>query len=79
MDLIENSRLETTQKSLWEIFLTIISDQQAGDILEVMKMDQKHIYFLTDNIEEKFWAMKSFNNKVLGDIIAKEKNYLLGV
>lgn len=79
MIIIENSRLEKTHKSLWEIFLAIISDSQAGEVMELLKTDQKYIYFLTENIKEKFWAMKKLDKKCMDGIVAKEKEYLLSL
>jgi uncharacterized pyridoxamine 5'-phosphate oxidase family protein len=75
--IIENSRLEPTHRSLWEIFLAIISEEQAQEIMELLKSHPDHVYFLTENIKEKFWAMKKLDKKSMDGIIAKEKDYLL--
>jgi len=77
-EIISNSALEPTLKSVWEIFLEVSSPKQNDIILGVLEKNAKHLVFLTDNICEKFWAMKTWDRKKLDMIIEKEKNYLLG-
>lgn len=78
LEIINNSRLETTQKSIWEIFLEVSTEKQIGAIVELLKIDPEQIYFLTQNIQDKFWAMKTMNRKSMQGIMAQEREYILG-
>ena len=77
-EIIRDSALEPTLKSVWEIFLEVSSSKQNDIILRVLEKNAKHLVFLTENICEKFWAMKEWDRKKLNGIIEKEKEYLLG-
>lgn len=76
-EIVKNSRLEPTQKSIWEIFLEVANDEQTQPILDLIKTDEKHLKWLTENIRDKFWAMKNLDKKMFDGIIAKEREYLL--
>jgi hypothetical protein len=76
LEIIKNSGLEPTFISIWEIFLEISSPEQDRAVLDVLEKDITHLRFLTDNICEKFWAMKTWDKKMIEKIVVKEKEYL---
>lgn len=78
LKIIKSSRLDSSSKDIWEIFLEVCTVDQTTAILDLLKDNPKSLNFLTENINDKFWAMKTWDRKYLSEIIAKEKNYLLG-
>lgn len=77
-EIVDNSALEPTLKSVWEIFLEVSSPKQNDIIVGVLEKNIKHLVFLSENICDKLWAMKTWDRKRMSAIIEQEKDYLAG-
>ncbi|MFH1030758.1 MAG: hypothetical protein V1770_05900 [bacterium] len=76
--VILESALEESAKSLWYSCVNYISEVEAENILLTVKDNKNNLEFLTKNLEDKMKAIKSQDRKAWSKIIEEEKKVVEG-
>lgn len=74
--IIAESKLSDKQKDAWFNFINIVIEQDTIPIIQVLQEDATTLDFLTENLEEKFNAIKSGDKNNWKEIIKKEKEFI---
>jgi hypothetical protein len=74
--IVTNSSLTNGQKEIWYNFIHIIAKSDAIAILETLQEDEKTLFFLTENLTDKFNAITNGDKDSWKVIIEKEKKYI---
>ena len=74
--IIQDSDLSPQQKKEWERVINYLTQEDITNIVGLIRSDSKHLYFLTENLEEKQVLFKTQNKELSGQLLEKEKKYL---
>lgn len=76
-EAIFKSALSETDKSIWYEFIDGISDRQVGQIYQAINDDPEALVILTDNLQKKFWALRSRDKQLMDSLVEQEQEILL--
>lgn len=73
---IFKSSLEEADKMIWYEFIDRITDKQVDDIYWAINDDPAALAILTENLQRKFWVLRSRNSHLMKQLITQEQEIL---
>lgn len=75
-NIIEASDLSEEQKGKWHKVVPCLTQEDISNLVEVLELDKKYLYFLTENLENKEKLIKTQDEELANKVLDDEKKYL---